>query len=66
MDGLGRKLGRIFNLFLIFASAYMIAEIFGYAFGLVPGIFPLLAAVVVTLAAGGAWQWFRSSHQAAT
>ena len=50
---------RIVNLALIFAVAYMLAEIFGYAYALVPGTFPLLVATVVTLLAGGAWQWRR-------
>ena len=61
MDGITRHSGRVLTLALVFAYAYLLAEVFGYAFDLVPGIFPLLAAVGVTLVAGGAGQWRRSS-----
>ncbi|HYI25857.1 MAG TPA: hypothetical protein VD767_10640 [Thermomicrobiales bacterium] len=66
MDGVTHKLGRLLTLVLVFGYAYMLAEVFGHAYGLAPGIFPLLAALGVTLVVGGAWQWFRASQRAAT
>ena len=56
----------ILNLVLIFAVAYMLAEMFGYAFALVPGVFPLLVAGGVTLVAAAGWQWRRAPSSTVT
>ena len=66
MVGVTRNLGRLVNLALVFAVAYMLAEVVGYAYGYVPGFFPVLAAAGVTLVASGAWQWRRSSRNSAS
>jgi hypothetical protein len=63
MDNVTRNLGRLLTLALVFAYTYMLAEVLGYAYDLVPGIFPLLAAIGVTLITGGAGQWRRSSQR---
>jgi hypothetical protein len=61
MESVTQNLGRIVNLMLVFAVAYMLAEVVAHAYGLAPGVLPLLVAGGVTLIAGGAWQWRRSS-----